>query len=474
MPSNSVTTYNVLKKLKIKTISTLRKYGIAHISRFKFSNTPERNKILCLVDNQGLRDIIIENQIINYSKLLEGELNTSVDINIKEKNIKIEHIVINFSLKTEIENTTKEEDESTGVNEKYPSNFLQPGYFKLSGNSVNSNQYVRSIQQKIDNDLILEKQQKEYLKKLLANPNRTFFGNIKASELDEKFLKKVATNFVEIIGPLLLIYYLKQNDQLGKNNIVNIKFPLSQNAAFDYIVEYRDGGLLVEWKVSVKGGIGTKLTNTSTSVNTIKFNQIFDKVNEIYEKRYGKIQTIVAKNTMSMPANEGSLQAVHEILNLSTKKNKIQSIIEGLFVESKTKYFEHKEDVVEYIKNLKKYNDIKDQIPDEKMVEYVKNRHPNFKGTYEELNFLCEKALEHQSKKLPSGNSNYLKFVYEYLRKSGIIIQRMLLSKGKLNVLFVLEDLEVIRNNKKWYSLRRKKSPTRLSNDKLGINPIGI
>lgn len=472
MPSNSVTPYTVLKKLRTKDAGIRRKYRILYSSLFKFSNAPGSNKLLCLVSDKGLRYDIVENQIINYSKLLEGEFNTSVEVNIEEKKLKINNVVINFSLKTEIENTTKEEDNSTKNKEKYPSNFLQPGYFKLSGKSIKSNQYVKSIQQKIDNDLILEKQQKEYLKKLLANPNRTNFGNISGYRFEEKFMSIVSKNFSEIIGPLLLIHYLKQNDQLAKNNIVDIKFPLAQNAPFDYTVEYRDGGLLVDWKISIKGGIGQNLSNISTTVNTIKFNQIFDNVNQIYEKRYGKIQTIVAKNIMSMSRNDGPLQAVHEILNLSTPQNKIKSVIAGLFVEGKNQSFAYKQYVVNYIKNLKSYNS-EEEIPDEKMVEYVKNRYHAFTGTYKELNFICEKALEHQSKKVSSINSNYRKFVYEYFRRSGVIMQKILISKTKLNAIFSLGDLQTLQNNNKWYSLRRKNSPSRVGHDKLGINPIG-
>lgn len=451
MPSNSLTRHIVLKKLRTKTLSTLRRFGIRYSKRFTFFNDDKLNTIKCEINNIGMSAYIVEKEIANYANFLEDEFGTVVNIDTSYDKFEIDNITVNIILK---------------IGKKYPKNMLQPNYFGISGTEISYSSYSNIISNKIDSDNILSNNEKKYLKNLLVKK----LGST-SEKFDDTFVKLVSTNFSEIVGPLLIIEEMLDEGLIENINAINIKFPSAQNSKHDYeIINKKEIGYN-SWLVSVKGGRAAKTASLYRQVNVIKFNNIFDSLNKLNEKKYGKIQTIVAKNIMKYDRYEGPLRAVIEILNLRNDIKQVNEIISNLFVATKNKTLpkNDKDYIVKYIKEKINSFNRNQQIEDEIIVNFIKNVSQEYDGNYRELSFICERAIIYQSDPYEKNHSNYKKFVYDYLKENNIIIQQIAIQKANLKL---RSETPLFKELKKWYALRTKNSPGHFK-DKIGIDPIG-
>lgn len=448
--------YDELSSVSINTKKELNTYNtpLRHSSSFSFKIRSGAT-IISTFSSTYLRQEIFHDNVIAYKKLLEIKFNKPVSITedgisrilqIKESSGN-RYIKIRFNF-----------DGS-----KYPSNFLQPKYFGLDGIEIPYNNYINAVIEKINSDKLLNTDQKEVLIDMLTDKN---YQKTNAGQLFGKiFVKKVATNFSEIIGPLLLVKELKEHIKTLQD--VKIKFPLKQNAKHDYeIIDSKERGYS-KWFVSVKGGVAAATKSLTGKVNTIKFNNIFSHSNQIDEKRYGGIQSIVAKNIVNSSITEGSLKAMIQLLNSNKNNSIINKISSELFSSTKNKTLSHdkKQYVINYIKNLTD-RDIKNKnIDDEIIIEYLQNIAKNNTGTFEELSFACERAITKDS----DASSNYKTFVLDYLKENSIFIQIISIQESNLKINFSMKNFNNLKN---WYFLRSKNSPNHIK-DKLGIDPIG-
>lgn len=451
---SSPTVLRELQDVYINERKYLYKNGtpLRHSRCFKFTQKSGK-RIEAIFESQTLRHEFFHNDVISYKALLEVKCNKPVSI-IEDGTSRI--------LKVKL--TTGSQDLSIVFKfdgSKYPSNLLQPKYFGLENIEIPYNNYIKIVTEKINSDQLLTTEQKEVLIDMLNGKN---YQKTNAGKLfGTVFVKKIATNFSEIIGPLLLIPEL--TEYIETINNVKIKFPSKQNAKHDYeIIDSRERNFS-KWFISVKGGVAAATQSLAGKVNTIKFNNIFNNSSAVIEKKYGKIQTIVAKNIIDSSIIEGSIKAMIQILNLNNSISNRISL--NLFVARKNIGLstDKREYVIKYIKNLTDRDFKNKNIDDEIIVEYLKNISKNNHGTFEELSFACERAITKDSEM----SSNYQKFVLDYLKENSIFIQQIAIQESNLKINFKMKNFN---NLEDWYFLRSKNSPGHIR-DKLGIDPIG-
>lgn len=456
-PVKLISSATVIRELK-DVYNNERKYlykngtPLRHSRCFSFKEQSSLT-IISIFQSSTLRHEFFHNDVISYKALLEVKFNKPVSI-IEDGTSRI----------LKIKPTTGSQDLKIIFKfdgSKYPSNLLQPKYFGLENIEIPYNNYINIVTEKINSDQLLTKEQKGVLIDMLNGKN---YQKTNAGKLfGTVFVKKIATNFSEIIGPLLLIPELKEYIETINN--VKIKFPSKQNAKHDYeIIDSRERNSS-KWFISVKGGVAAATQSLVGKVNTIKFNNIFNNSSAVIEKKYGKIQTIVAKNIIDSSIIEGSIKAMIQILNLNNSISNRISL--NLFVARKNIGLskDEREYVINYIKNLTDRDFKNKDIDDENIVEYLKNISKDNQGTFEELSFACERAITKDSEM----SSNYQKFILDYLKENSIFIQQIAIQESNLKINFKMKNFDNIED---WYFLRSKNSPGHIR-DKLGIDPIG-